>query len=161
MESAFADPTDAAPSPPKTVEQTSSKQQQPQPTKNKQQERSIPQATSEFSRCRDAIDAGLAKYNQADYQAALDLFQLALELPGTGLMRMSTSPREYACASEGEENSCLYNMACCYARLGKSQAAYTVLEALLENNFDDYNTIKTDPDLASLRGSELDKLISK
>ena len=76
-------------------------------------------------------------------------------------MRMSGSVREYSCPSEGEENAALYNLACCYAALGQKQAALTVLEALLENNFEDAAAIRSDPDLASLRGAELDKLLSK
>ena len=35
---------------------------------------------------------------------------LRLQLPGSGVMRMSGSVREYSCASEGEENAALYNM---------------------------------------------------
>jgi hypothetical protein len=41
------------------------------------------------------------------------------------------------------------------------QSALTVLDALLDNSFDDYAAIRTDPDLASLRGPELDQLLSK
>ena len=33
--------------------------------------------------------------------------QLSLELPGRGFMRLAGSPKEYACASEGEENAAL------------------------------------------------------
>ncbi|KAI3436014.1 hypothetical protein D9Q98_002071 [Chlorella vulgaris] len=112
-------------------------------------------------RAREAIDQGLQKFQAKDYRAAIDLFQLALELPGSGLMRMSGSVREYSCASEGEENSALYNMACAWAALGEKQSALTVLEALLDNDFDDFNGIRTDPDLASLRGPELDSLLAK
>lgn len=46
----------------------------------------------------------------------------AAQLPGSGVMRLSGSVREYSCASEGEENAALYNMACCWARLGEKQA---------------------------------------
>ena len=35
------------------------------------------------------------------------------------------------------------------------------LQALLDNNFDDYAAIRSDPDLAPLRGPELDKLLAK
>jgi len=45
--------------------------------------------------------------------------------------------------------------------LAPLQAALTVLEALLDNNFEQVATIRQDPDLASLRGAELDKLLSK
>ena len=89
------------------------------------------------------------------------MFQLALELPGSGFMRMAGSPKEYACASEGEEQAALYNMACSYCRMGQPSAALTCLEALLDSGFEDYNAIRSDPDLASARGGELDKLVSK
>ena len=89
------------------------------------------------------------------------MFQLALELPGSGFMRMAGSPKEYACPSEGEEQAALYNMACAYCRMNKASAALTCLEALLESGFEDYNALKTDADLAAARGPELDKLIGK
>ena len=41
------------------------------------------------------------------------------------------------------------------------QSALTVLEALLDNNFTDFAAIRADPDLAPLRGPDLDKLLSK
>lgn len=53
-------------------------------------------------KCREAIDAGLAAFEQGEYQAALDLFQLSLELPGAGTMRMSGTVHEIACPSEGQ-----------------------------------------------------------
>lgn len=37
----------------------------------------------------------------------------------------------------------------------------TSTQALLENNFEDYASIRSDPDLAPVRGPELDKLLSK
>ena len=46
-------------------------------------------------RCKEAIDKGLELFQQKKYQAAVDLFNLALELPGNGAYRLSGSPREY------------------------------------------------------------------
>ncbi|KAL4420136.1 hypothetical protein ABPG77_010352 [Micractinium sp. CCAP 211/92] len=112
-------------------------------------------------RAREAIDRGLQLFGAGQYREAIDMFQLSLELPGSGVMRLSGSVREYSCASEGEENAALYNMACCWARLGEKQPALTVLEALLDNGFEDVRTIRSDPDLAPLRGPELDSLLSK
>lgn len=110
---------------------------------------------------RDAISAGLEAYNGKRYQEAVDLFSMALELPGSGVMRMAGTVREYACASEGEENAALYNMACAYASLGQVPAALTCLEGLLENGFEDYEGMRRDPDLAPLRGPQLDALLNK
>lgn len=112
-------------------------------------------------RAREAIDRGLQLFSTGQYREAIDMFQLSLELPGSGVMRLSGSVREYSCASEGEENAALYNMACCWARLGQKQPALTVLEALLDNGFEDVRTIRADPDLAPLAGAELDKLLAK
>jgi hypothetical protein len=66
-------------------------------------------------------------------QGAIDLFNLALELPGNGAYRLSGSPREYACPSDAEEHAALYNMACCYAQMGQKAAALTCLESILES----------------------------
>jgi hypothetical protein len=76
-------------------------------------------------------------------------------------MRLAGSPKEYSCASEGEENAALYNMACSYCRLGQPPAAMTCIEALLENGFTDYDNLTSDPDLAELPREELSQLISK
>lgn len=39
--------------------------------------------------------------------APCTVVQLSLELPGSGVMRLAASPKEYSCASEGEENAAL------------------------------------------------------
>lgn len=83
---------------------------------------------------------------------------------GTCVLRsVSTSlvaiapPRWHA----GEENAAMFNMACSWVRLGKPAAALSCVEALVDNNFEDFNAIRTDPDLGSLRGAELDKILAK
>lgn len=43
----------------------------------------------------EAIDAGIARLREGQAQAAVDLFQSALELPGNGAFRMSGTVREY------------------------------------------------------------------
>jgi len=112
-------------------------------------------------RCKEAIDQGLACFGSKQYQEAIDLFNLALELPGNGAYRLPGSPREYSCPSDAEENAALYNLACCYAQLGQRTAALTCLEAVLENGFDDATTIRSDPDLQPVQGSELEGLLNK
>lgn len=52
-------------------------------------------------------------------------------------------------------------MACAYAQLGEQADALRCLEAALDNNFEDYAGIRGDPDLAPIRGAELDKLLSR
>ena len=112
-------------------------------------------------RSREAIDAGLALFQAGEFEQAVDMFQLSLELPGVGFMRMDGSPKEYACASEGEENAALYNMACCYCKMGKPEAALTCLEALLDNGWDDAAAIRGDPDLAPARGPQMEQLLTR
>lgn len=43
----------------------------------------------------EAIEAGIARLNAGEAQAAVALFQAALELPGNGAFRMSGTVREY------------------------------------------------------------------
>jgi tetratricopeptide (TPR) repeat protein len=114
-----------------------------------------------FKRCKDAIDAGLEAFQAKDFRAAIDLFNLALELPGNGAYRLPGSPREYSCPSDGEEHAALYNMACCYAQLGQKQAALTCLESVLETGFSDVQTLSSDPDLRPVQGPELQAIINK
>ncbi|GAX77437.1 hypothetical protein CEUSTIGMA_g4882.t1 [Chlamydomonas eustigma] len=111
--------------------------------------------------CKQAIDQGLALFNKQLYQEAVDMFNLALELPGQGAYRLAGSVREYSCPSDAEENAALYNMACAYCKMGRKSSALTCIEAILENDFKDINALKTDPDLEPVRGSELDSLIFK
>lgn len=40
-------------------------------------------------RCSEAIHRGLAEFQAGDFNAAIDSFTLALELPGKGSMRMA------------------------------------------------------------------------
>lgn len=76
------------------------------------------------------------------YEAAIALFIKALELPGSGGMRVKGQAREIACASEGEENSALYNMACCYAQLGEFDRALKALESCFGNNFTEFDAVR-------------------
>uniref|UniRef100_A0A383WE94 Uncharacterized protein n=1 Tax=Tetradesmus obliquus TaxID=3088 RepID=A0A383WE94_TETOB len=115
----------------------------------------------QFKRCKQAIDAGLEAFAAKQYSQAIDLFNLALELPGNGAYRLSGSPREYACPSDAEEHAALYNMACCYAQLGQEAAALTCIESILETGFSDIATITSDPDLRPVQGSELQAVINK
>ena len=64
--------------------------------------------------------------------------------------------------SDAEEQAALYNMACAYAALGQREAALTCVEAAFESGFEDVETLKTDPDLASLRGgADWERVVGK
>lgn len=67
----------------------------------------------------------------------------------------------HRCASEGEEQAALYNMACAYAALRQRDSALTCLEGAFEAGLSDYEAVRSDPDLDAVRGPELDKLLSK
>lgn len=121
----------------------------------------VPTPTRSPRLSREAIDLGLAAFAAGEHRAAIDLFTLALELPGSGAMRLSGSVHERACASEGEERAALFNMACAYAQLREKAAALTCVEALLETGFEDHRALRTDDDLAPIAGPELEALLSK
>mmetsp|Transcript_28679 Transcript_28679/g.80745 ORF Transcript_28679/g.80745 Transcript_28679/m.80745 type:complete len:218 (-) Transcript_28679:201-854(-) len=120
-----------------------------------------PQKAPEPKNCKQAIDVGLELYRQKQFSEAIAVFQKSLELPGSGVMRLSGTVREYSCPSTGEENAALYNMACAYCQLGQAQSALTCVQGVLENEFDDFKALRTDPDLAALQGPELEALIGK
>ncbi|BDA46384.1 probable protein MET1, chloroplastic at C-terminar half [Coccomyxa sp. Obi] len=114
-----------------------------------------PQSSSE------AIQRGIEELKAGRPNEAIELFQAALELPGNGCMRFAGTVREYRCASEGEEQAALYNMACAYAALRQTESALTCLEGAFEAGLSDYAAVRSDPDLDAVRGPELDKLVSK
>lgn len=75
-------------------------------------------------------------------------------------MSSAGSPREYACPSEQEEMSALYNMACCYSKMQEMDSGIACIRGLLEVGFDDFETLRNDADLQYLRSSpEFEKLL--
>ncbi len=55
-----------------------------------------------------------------------------------------------------------YNLACDYALMGKKKEAFLYLKIAITLGFDDFQLIKEDPDLASLKGNpSYEKLIRK
>lgn len=84
------------------------------------------------------LTAGLASYKAGDYEEALVQFETVLGL--------QPSRKEDAVAS--------YNVACCYSKLGEVEAGLLALEAAMNAGFEDYKTIRADPDLTTLRESE-------
>lgn len=56
-----------------------------------------PPARRSPKRCKEAIDQGLALFQEKKIAQAIDMFNLALELPGNGAYRLPGSPREYRC----------------------------------------------------------------
>ncbi|GMH37006.1 hypothetical protein BSKO_04879 [Bryopsis sp. KO-2023] len=120
-----------------------------------------PRKNIPYKSCSEAINAGLEMYKNEKYQAALDVFSDSLELPGKGVVRMGGRCKEYSCPSEGEENAALYNMTCCYAKLGQMEGGLVCLEGLLENGFEDFEQIAKDSDLDGLRGAQFNEIVGK
>ena len=82
----------AAPPAPPAVQQQEQQQQQERGPASKRADK-LRSGDSTPQRAREAIDLGLEKFQAQDYRAAIDLFQLALEVGGwggraRGLLRM-------------------------------------------------------------------------
>lgn len=82
---------------------------------------------------------------------ALQVYEKALTLPGTGLKRYRDKPR---LISDGERSAALFNIACCHAQLGDTRAGLVALAGCLELGYDDFRQLRSDPDLAPLREDE-------
>ncbi|CAM6047498.1 unnamed protein product [Sphagnum compactum] len=85
----------------------------------------------------EELAAGLELYKAAKYEAALEKFETVLGL--------KPEAREEAVAS--------YNVACCYSQLKQIDGALSALEQAMEAGFDNYKTVRQDPDLANVRAS--------
>lgn len=61
---------------------------------------------------------------------------------------------------EFEVQAANYNMACAYAQLGKIDESINALKTALENGFDNYAIIRSDPDLDPIKETkEFEKLM--
>ena len=85
----------------------------------------------------EELNAGLKLYKVGKYEEALGHFESVLGL--------RPEARDVAVAS--------YNVACCYSKLNQIDAGLQALEEAMEAGFDDYKTVREDPDLAILRNS--------
>lgn len=81
---------------------------------------------------------GLQLYKNAKYEEALVKFESVL----------GSKPEL------SEASIASYNVACCYSKLNQVEAALSALEDALEAGYEDFKTIRTDPDLANVRTSE-------
>ena len=109
-----------------------------------------PSAAIQPKECREAIASGIAALKAGDTAAALALFQDALRLPGTGVLRDRAKPRE---RTSGEEAAAYYNIACAQARLGAVEEGLAALRSCFSTGYSDFKQVQTDADLAPLRAS--------
>ncbi|KQK20702.1 protein MET1, chloroplastic [Brachypodium distachyon] len=89
---------------------------------------------------------GLRLYKDGKYEEALEKFESVL----------GSKPEI------DEASVASYNVACCYSKLDRIQAGLSALEDAMKAGYEDFKTIRTDPDLANLRKSEeFDPLLNK
>ena len=56
--------------------------------------------------------------------------------------------------SAGEKQAALFNVACCYSRLGQAREGLAALAGCLEAGYEDAGQLRSDPDLEFLRQDE-------
>ncbi|GMH37836.1 hypothetical protein BSKO_05709 [Bryopsis sp. KO-2023] len=97
---------------------------------------------------RQAIRYGLESFGAMRYDEALKLFNQALELPGSGIKQFKNKPAKISTA---EKTAALYNIACCHSATDKSKEGLLAIGACLALGYDDFNQLRTDQDLVTLR----------
>lgn len=102
----------------------------------------------DVEKAQEAIDLGLNYCKNSQWTEALQCFEKALTLPGTGTKRYRDKPK---LISDGEKAAALYNSACCFARLGDARSGLVALAGCLETGYADFNQVRADPDLEFLR----------
>lgn len=99
----------------------------------RQQIRQITRASAlpEPDSVKGAISIGLQLFNEGNYDSAINAFERALDgsLPGSGLKRFRDKPK---LISDGEKQSALYNIACCFAKMNNVQEGLVALAGCLE-----------------------------
>eukprot|EP00546_Thalassionema_frauenfeldii_P011524 CAMPEP_0178924648 /NCGR_PEP_ID=MMETSP0786-20121207/17446_1 /TAXON_ID=186022 /ORGANISM="Thalassionema frauenfeldii, Strain CCMP 1798" /LENGTH=168 /DNA_ID=CAMNT_0020599387 /DNA_START=150 /DNA_END=657 /DNA_ORIENTATION=+ len=119
---------------------------------------------------REAEILGLKLMQEGNYEAALKAFKNGMKLPGSRpdviRTKLMSGPSPVGGSFGGlESNNVLqldefelqaahYNMACAYAQLEDIDMAVANLKQSFENGFDNYATVRGDPDLKSLQGTQ-------
>ena len=100
------------------------------------------------NRRKKDFQKGLDLFNQKKYEDALIVWEdvLGQEPPNYMGDRFERVTDVYLATQ--------YNIACCYAYLGKVDEGLDALEDVLFCGFDDYKKVRNDPNLAGLRDSE-------
>mmetsp|Transcript_19651 Transcript_19651/g.32250 ORF Transcript_19651/g.32250 Transcript_19651/m.32250 type:complete len:213 (+) Transcript_19651:92-730(+) len=142
-------------------------------------EQSKPNAqTSSPSTFREAEVAGLRLMQDGRHEEALKAFQKAMSLPGSrpdilrtanvpgpspvGGSKGGTEGRSVQNLDEFEYQAAHYNVACAHACLGNVSDAVNNLQKAFEYGFDNFATVRADPDLGNLEGTrEFDALMKK
>lgn len=127
---------------------------------------------------REAEIMGLRLMQEDQHEEALKVFQNGLKLPGSrkDIIRTKTlsgpSPvggssggtegRLVETLDEFESQAAYYNIACAFARLDKVSDSCKSLERAFNVGFDNYETVRADPDLEAVHGTdEFEALMEK
>jgi len=127
---------------------------------------------------REAEVLGLKLMQDGNYEKALEVFQKALKLPGSRQdvvrTKLLSGPSPVGGSTGGYESQNVltldefelqaahYNMACAHAQLGNTNEAIASLRTAFENGFDNYQTVRSDPDFDSVRREkEFEKLMAE
>jgi len=127
---------------------------------------------------REAEVLGLRFMQEGLYEDALKVFQKGLKLPGsrTDIIRTQNiaGPSPVGGSSGGTEGKVVqtldefeyqaahYNIACAHASLDQIENSCKSLEQAFGYGFDNYATVRADPDLESVHGSpEFDNLMER
>lgn len=143
---------------------------------SQESEASLPELSLELEDHDDRVDKGRLLINQKKWDEAITYFKKLTkdapheELAWFYLAYAHHNKKEYKKAIEIYQKSekfqlvksnSLYNMACAYALLGEQNHAVSSLSKAMEAGFLDYDLLKNDPDLASLRKANLIELPKK
>lgn len=116
---------------------------------------------------REAEVLGLRLMQEGNYQEALNVFQKGMRLPGSnkdvlrtkslagpspvgGSMGGYESQNVYP-LDEFELQAAHYNIACAHAQLGNLDESIANLQKSFENGFNNYSTVRGDPDLDAIK----------
>lgn len=127
---------------------------------------------------REAEILGLKLMQEGNYEEALSVFKKGLQLPGSrmdvlrkqsvpgpspvGGSKGGTDSTTILELDEFELQAANYNMACASAQLGLLNEAVEYLRVAFENGFDNYSTVRGDPDIDPIKGTAgFDKLMEE
>lgn len=124
---------------------------------------------------REAEVLGLRMMQEGKFEEALVAFQKGMKLPGSRpdviRSRSSSGPSPVGGSYGGTDSqkvmtlddfelqAVYYNMACANSRLGNVSGAIVNLEKAFQNGFDNYSTVRGDPDLDSIKQSRDYKML--
>eukprot|EP00526_Cylindrotheca_closterium_P022499 CAMPEP_0113643144 /NCGR_PEP_ID=MMETSP0017_2-20120614/22678_1 /TAXON_ID=2856 /ORGANISM="Cylindrotheca closterium" /LENGTH=186 /DNA_ID=CAMNT_0000554629 /DNA_START=282 /DNA_END=842 /DNA_ORIENTATION=+ /assembly_acc=CAM_ASM_000147 len=118
---------------------------------------------------REAEILGLRLMQEGNFEEALLAFQMGMKLPGSrpdvrrtkalsgpspvGGAFGGTESQKILALDDFELQAAHYNMACAHARLGNIDDSIANLAKSFENGFDNYATVRGDPDLDPIKVS--------